>query len=85
MSELNHFRARLICSGIRRNPEFWPEFQREGPLTWYSVPRVTNIHKEDTNKTGVNDGILLSAAAATAHRPKPLLLPPLLPLLEQRQ
>jgi hypothetical protein len=39
-------------------------------------------------KTGVNDGILLSAAAATAtaHRRKPLLLPPrLLPLLEQRQ
>jgi hypothetical protein len=43
-SELNHSRARLICSGIRRNPEFWPEFRREGPLAWYSVPRVTNIH-----------------------------------------
>ncbi len=43
-SELNHSRARLICSGIRRNPEFRPKFRREGPLTWYSVPRVTNIH-----------------------------------------
>ena len=43
-SVLNHSRARLICSGIRRNPEFRPEFRREGPLTWYSVPRVTNIH-----------------------------------------
>ena len=39
-SKLNHSRARLICSGIRRNPEF----QREGPLTWYFVPLVTNIH-----------------------------------------
>jgi hypothetical protein len=38
-----------------------------------------------SKKTSVNDGILLSAAAATAHRRKPLLLPPLLPLLEQRQ
>jgi hypothetical protein len=28
--ELNNSRARLICSGIRRNPEFRPEFQREG-------------------------------------------------------
>ena len=36
-------------------------------------------------KTGVNDGILLSAAAAIVHRRKPLLLLPLLPLLEQRQ
>ncbi len=27
--ELNHSRARSICSGIRRNPEFWPEFWRE--------------------------------------------------------
>ena len=29
-SELNHSKAKLICSGIRQNPEFRPEFQREG-------------------------------------------------------
>jgi hypothetical protein len=41
--ELNNSRARLICFGIlvRRNPEFRPEFQREGPVTsatiWYHI------------------------------------------------
>jgi hypothetical protein len=46
---------------------------------------VYRTFSEKNKKTGVNDGILLSAAAATAHRRKQLLLPPLLPLLEQRQ
>jgi hypothetical protein len=44
-----------------------------------------NEHSLKRHKKGVNDGILLTAAAATAHRRKPLLLPPLLPQLEQRQ
>ena len=71
-SELNHSGARIICTGILRNPEFRPEFRREGPRTWYFVPHVTNIYYEDTKKKGVNDGILPSAAAATAPRRKPL-------------
>ncbi len=42
--ELNNSRARLICSGILRNPESGrnPE-GRTHHETWYSVPRVTNI------------------------------------------
>ena len=43
-SELNHPRAILICSGIRRNPEFRPEFRMEGPLTWYSA--TCNKHSQ---------------------------------------
>jgi len=42
--EIKSFGARIICSGILRNPDFRPEFRREGPRTWYSVPRVTNIY-----------------------------------------
>ena len=41
-------------------------------MKWYFRPRVTNIQKENAKKTGVNDSILLSAAAATAPRHKSL-------------
>ena len=44
-----------------------------------------NKHSLRRHGKNVNDGILLSAAAAIPHCRKPLLLPPLLPLLEQRQ
>ena len=43
-TELNHTRARLICSGIFRNPESGRNPEGRTHETWYSVPRVANIY-----------------------------------------
>ena len=42
-SELNHSRARLICSGIRWNPEFRPEFWRKGRTRDLCPPQYRTI------------------------------------------
>ena len=81
-SELNHSGARIICTGILRNPEF----RREGPRTWYFVPHVTNIYYEDTKKkvsmmAFCRQLLLLLHPAASRYA----VLPSLLPLLDQRQ
>jgi hypothetical protein len=42
-SELNHSRARFICSGIRWNPEFRPEFWRKGRTRDLCPPQYRTI------------------------------------------
>jgi hypothetical protein len=72
-SELNHSRARLICSGILQNPESGRNLEgRTLESTAYCA--MCNKHTADrikiTKKSGVNDSILLLPAP----RRKPLRL-----------
>jgi len=82
-SELNHSRARLICSGIRRNPEFRPEFWREGPLST-ALYATCNKHSACGLKhhkkqvSAMAFCLLLLPLPAASHC---TVLPPLLPLL----
>jgi len=63
------FRARLICSGIRRNLEFRPEIRREGPLST-AFYATCNKH----SACGLNQHKSRCQQCYT-------VLPPLLPLL----
>ena len=89
-SELNHSGARLMCSGILRNPE---SGRNPEGRTLESTAHCATCNKQkagrlkNLEKAGVNDGILLLPCPAASAMPcyRAAVLPPLLPLLEQRQ